>query len=122
MAILLSSPKCPLPLVECLLVTSPVHTLPCLLLTTSVKHSVPPYSAGEEAESELKALSTDPQLEKCICIQDLFVLHTSSSTREDEIKVSKQETRVGVCMYVYMRVHVAGEEGEWEGAGGLDSW
>lgn len=107
-AILLSSLKRPLPLAECLLVTSPVHTLPCLLLTTSVKHGVPPYTTGEEAESKLKALSTAPQLEKCICIQDLFVPHTSSSTREDEIKVSKQATRVGVCMYVHMCVHVAG--------------
>lgn len=106
-AILLSSPKLPLPLAESLLVTSPVHTLPYLLLTTSVKHSVPPHTTGEEAESKLKALSAAPQLEKCICLQDLFVLHTSS-TREDEVKVSEQATHVGVCMYVYMCVHGAG--------------
>lgn len=63
-------------------------------------------SAGKGEASRLKALPIAPQLQRCICTQDLFVLHTSPSIGEDESKASKQAMRVGVCMYVYLCAHV----------------
>jgi len=72
-------------------------------------------SAGEEEASRLKALPTVPQLQRCICTQDLFVFHTSPSIGEDEFKASKQATHVGVCMYVYLCAHVCNRRRKEDG-------